>query len=341
MEVSALPTPLRIEDSSQVFAARRIATRLAQELGFDAAAAGHVALIVTEIGTNILKHGGGGEMLVQTVCRDDVRGLQIIGLDRGKGIADVGRSLRDGYSTAGSPGTGLGAIRRMSASFDICSAPGQGTAVAATLWARTPSPSTTRGPRVAVGVASAAHAGESVSGDAWAMEQGPARTVLLVVDGLGHGLIAAEAAREAVRLFRDNARHAPRAVVQALHDGMRTTRGGAATVTEIDSDRGVVRFAGIGNISATIVSPGGRRHLVSHNGTVGHTVRRIDEFTYPWPKDGVLIQHTDGLATHWDVERYPGLLARSPSLIAGVLYRDFHRARDDVTVLVAREATRA
>ena len=77
---------------------------------------------------------------------------------------------------------------------------------------------------------------------------------------------------------------------------------------------------------------------MSHNGTAGHSVRRIDEFTYPWPKDGVLIQYTDGLGTHWDVDRYPGLLGRSPSLIAAVLYRDFNRGRDDVTVLVASEA---
>jgi anti-sigma regulatory factor (Ser/Thr protein kinase) len=336
MEVSAPPGPLRIEDASQVSAARRAATRLAEKLGLDESAAGHVAIIVTEIGTNILKHGGGGEMLLQAVRRDDVPGIEIMGLDRGKGIADLSRSLRDGYSTAGSPGTGLGAIRRLATAFDICSTPGLGTAVVATLWARTPSAAPD--PRVSVGVANAAYAGESVSGDAWAMEQRAGRTVLLVVDGLGHGIVAAEAATAAVRLFRDRARQAPGVIVQALHDGLRSTRGAAVAVTEIDSERGVVRFAGLGNIGAAILSSGGRRHLMSHNGTAGHTVRRIDEFAYPWPDDGVLIQHTDGLATHWDVDRYPGLLRRSPSLIAAVLYRDFNRGRDDVTVLVATEA---
>ncbi len=336
MEVITPPTPLRIEDPSQVPAARRMATSMAEGLGFDATAAGHVALIVTEIGTNILKHGGGGQMLLHAVCRGDVQGMEIVGLDRGKGIADLGHSLRDGYSTAGSPGTGLGAIRRLSASFDIYSAPGDGTAVVATLWAR--APSSPPGRRVVVGVAAAAHAGESVSGDAWAIEQVASRTVLLVVDGLGHGAVAAEAAREAVRLFHDNVRHSPGEIVEALHNGLRSTRGGAVAVTEIDGDRAVVKFAGLGNISAAIISPGGRRHLVSHNGTAGHTVRRIDQFAYPWPRDGVLIEHTDGLGTYWDLERYPGLSGRSPSLIAAVLYRDFNRGRDDVTVLAAGEA---
>jgi len=104
-----------------------------------------------------------------------------------------------------------------------------------------------------------------------------------------------------------------------------------------DADRGVVRFSGIGNITAAILSAGDRRHLVSHNGTVGHSVRKVDEFAYPWPKGAVLLEHTDGLTTQWDVERYPGLLARSPSLISAVLYRDYARKRDDVTVLAARE----
>ena len=309
---------------------------MAQDLGFDATATCHVALVVTEIGTNILKHGGGGEMLLHAVRRGDVQAIEIVGLDRGKGIADLDRCFRDGYSTAGSPGTGLGAIRRLSAGFDIYSAPGRGTAVVATLLARGLSPAPARG--VIVGVAGAAHVGESVSGDAWAIEQRASRTVLLVVDGLGHGVVAAEAAREAVRLFRDNVRRPPGDIVEALHDGLRSTRGGAVAVTDIDSDRGLVKFAGLGNICATIVSPAGRRHLVSHNGTAGHSVRRIDQFAYPWPKDGVLIEHTDGLGTHWDLARYPGLAGRSPSLIAAVLYRDFTRGRDDVTVMAAAEA---
>jgi anti-sigma regulatory factor (Ser/Thr protein kinase) len=336
MEMTVAPRPLSIEDASQVPQARRTATQLAQGLGFDATGAGNVALVVTEIGTNILKHAGGGEILVHTVRRGDTRGLEIIGIDRGKGIRDLERSFRDGYSTAGSPGTGLGAIRRLSADFEVCSVPGRGTAVLARLWA-TPLPQD-GGPRIAVGFAGAAYDGESVSGDAWAVERVGTRTMLLLVDGLGHGVIAATAARQAVRLFRDNVRLAPAGIVQVLHEGLRSTRGAAVAVTEIAPEHGVVKFAGVGNVSAAIVTSNTRRHLVSHNGTAGHTVRRIDEFTYAWPRDGVLLEHTDGLGTQWDLDRYPGLMTRSPSLIAAVLYRDFNRRRDDVSVLAASEA---
>src|SRR5262249_44621427 len=166
---------------------------------------------------------------------DGVRGIEIVGIDRGKGIADLERCLRDGCSTAGNPGTGLGAIQRLSADFDIWSAVGQGTAVLARLWMKPPSRAAT-GPRVAVGFAGAAHTGESVSGDAWAVAQSGGRTLLLLVDGLGHGIVAANAAHEAVRLFHDNVRLAPVVIVQALHEGLRRTCGAAVAVTEIASE---------------------------------------------------------------------------------------------------------
>jgi hypothetical protein len=75
--------------------------------------------------------------------------------------------------------------------------------------------------------------------------------------------------------------------------------------------------------------------MVSQNGTVGHAVRKIQEFEYAWAEDASLILHSDGLATRWDLDRYPGLSARNPGLVAGLLYRDHRRDRDDVTVIVA------
>ncbi|HMB03511.1 MAG TPA: SpoIIE family protein phosphatase [Isosphaeraceae bacterium] len=163
----------------------------------------------------------------------------------------------------------------------------------------------------------------------------------MVADGLGHGARAAEAAQAAVRIFHDRAAAGPAAVLQAAHLGLRNTRGAALAIAEIDRAAGAVRFAGIGNIAATILGPDGERgtNLVSHNGTVGHEMRKVQEFVSPWPEGSLLVMHSDGLGTHWRLGRYPGLVARHPSLIAGVLYRDFKRGRDDVTVLVARDAS--
>jgi hypothetical protein len=77
--------------------------------------------------------------------------------------------------------------------------------------------------------------------------------------------------------------------------------------------------------------------MVSHNGTIGHTARRIRDFEYPVTTPFLVILASDGLSTSWNLDQYPGLRARHPALIAALLYRDFCRHRDDVTVLVVRE----
>jgi len=159
------------------------------------------------------------------------------------------------------------------------------------------------------------------------------RELYFVADGLGHGIQAAEASREAVRSFRENAQREPIQIVQALHDTLRSTRGAAIAVAMLNRDERVIRYAAVGNIAGSIRVEGTARSLISANGTVGHILHKVQEFVYPFPEGALLILHSDGLATRWDLNAYPGLLNRDPSLIAGILYRDFKRGRDDVTVL--------
>jgi serine phosphatase RsbU (regulator of sigma subunit) len=216
------------------------------------------------------------------------------------------------------------------------SVPKLGTACLAQLWANS-LPVKQPDSDLESGVVCLPKIGEEISGDAWATAQDSGRTLLLVADGLGHGPQAAQASREAVRIFRANLGKSPKEIVEAAHAALRSTRGAALAIAEVDFEQLSVRFAGVGNISGTILAQEKTNSLVSYNGTVGHEVRKIQEFVYPWPKGGLLVMHSDGLGTQWRLDRYPGLVAKHPSLLAGVLYRDFNRGRDDVTVLVVRE----
>ena len=324
---------VRVADASGVSAARRCAAALTRAAGFGETEAGRVAIVVTEAATNLLKHGGGGEVLLRGVSMASVPGVEMLALDRGQGIPSLAQALRDGYSSAGSPGTGLGAMTRQADLCDIYSMPGQGTAILAQVWA-VPIRHDGAG-RLCVGAACAPGPGEDVSGDGWLAMRRHGCVTILVVDGLGHGPGAADARREAVRIFRGSQAPGPAALVVAIHAGLRATRGAAVAVAEIDPDRSRLRFCGLGNIAAVVLAEGHARHLVSRNGTAGHTARKIDEFTYPWPPHATLVQHTDGLTGRWALDAYPGLTARHPSLLAGVLYRDFKRGRDDVAVVVA------
>ena len=184
------PRHLRVEDASHSGAARRLAVALARDLDFDDLLTGQAALIVTELATNLLKHtaGAGGDLVFRPLEEAGETGLEILSLDRGPGIANIGESLRDGSSTFGSFGTGLGAIRRLSSAFDIFSAPGKGVAVFSRLWNNSQPPSP-----MAVGAVCLPVRGEQACGDAWAMKTSGDATLFMLADGLGHGPDAAAA----------------------------------------------------------------------------------------------------------------------------------------------------
>ena len=131
---------IHIEDRTQVGEARRVAAQITEALAFDATQSGKVALAVTEAATNIVKHAGSGEILLAPLVRGSAAGLEILALDRGPGISNVMDSLRDGFSTAGSMGTGLGALSRVSPSFDLYSQPGRGTALRLEVWGTSATP---------------------------------------------------------------------------------------------------------------------------------------------------------------------------------------------------------
>ena len=175
-------------------------------------------------------------------------------------------------------------------------------------------------------------------GDDWAWRLRDSRLDIFVADGLGHGLPAHEAATAATRVFAAGHELRPGRLVEDVHAALRPTRGAAVAALSVDLERRTATYAGLGNIGGVVLHPTGARHsMVSHNGTAGATAARIQEFHYPVPSGAIVVMFSDGLATQWDLGAYPGLQQRSASVIAGVLYRDFSRRRDDVTVVVARE----
>jgi anti-sigma regulatory factor (Ser/Thr protein kinase) len=319
-----------LTEQSEIGAVRRAAIEFARELGMDETAQGKVALVVNELATNVIKHAKRGELILRAVDRLGRVGVELLSLDEGPGISDLGRALADGYSTAGSPGNGLGAIRRLASTFDLHSIVGVGTVAVARLWL---GPPPAPGP-YQVGVVSLPTIGETECGDGWAIAGDDERIVVLVVDGLGHGPLAATAAREAEKIFRAQSALSAPDLLERIHSGLGHSRGAAAAVAEILRPAGVVKYAGIGNISASLHGRAGSRSMVSQSGIVGSDVRRIQLFSYPFTPEMLLVAHSDGLSAHWQLD--PVLTAHDPSVIAGVLYRVAKRGRDDATVVVVR-----
>jgi hypothetical protein len=258
-------------------------------------------------------------------------------LSEQRSMRDVAECLADGHSTAGSPGTGMGAIRRLSDEFDIYSQVDRGTIVFARLRARRFSP----GIRRAFDVAgeSVALSGEEFCGDAWHAWYQQFGSVLILADGLGHGVHASEAAAAAIDAANSRPFPGTAATLEEIHGAIRHTRGAAATIVELCRGQPIVKLAGVGNVATSIHANGAVRQGVSLNGTLGHQVRQFREYSYPWSSDGLLVMHSDGLASHWSLDDYHGLKQRHPAVVAAALYRDHSRHRDDVTVIVCKEAS--
>ena len=323
-----------IGDPSEIYAVRRAGANLAKNIGFSDLRKAQLELVITEAGTNIIKHAQRGQILIRSLFHEKDFGIEIIAIDNGPGITNVDFLMEDGNSTTGTYGGGLGAMNRLTQEFEIYSNGSQGTSVLMVIWAdKIPTPN----PQWKIGAVCIPIDGEEICGDAWGVEVDGDNLTLLVADGLGHGPDAAKASLTAVDALAANIGKTPAILMNCAHNALHGTRGAAVAITQINETRNEIKFAGIGNIAVSIFINDGRKHLLSHNGIVGSNLRKVQEINQSWEDDGLLIAHSDGLGTRWELEKYPGLSRAHPSLIAAVLYRDFSRGRDDVTVVVVRD----
>lgn len=323
-----------ITEQSEVAAVRRSACSLANLCSFNEVRTGELALVITEAATNILKFASSGEILIRSIERKDAVGIEVLAIDSGPGMADIPHHMRDGNSTAGTYGVGLGTIERLSDEFDIFSNVDDGLILYSLLW-RDRTPANNMGWQV--GAICLPIASEEVSGDAFEIRVTDNEFTLLMSDGLGHGYAAADASRAAQDVIINNSDTSPFTLLQKCHNQLKSTRGAAVAIACLDRAQAEVKFAGVGNIAMCVYDDHSRKHLVSHNGIVGANIIKIQEFKQPWVTGNLLIGHSDGINTRWDLHRYPALLNSHPALIAALLYRDFSRGRDDVSVVVLRD----
>jgi serine/threonine-protein kinase RsbT len=123
-----------VRTSEDVVAVRQTVREWALAAGFSLVDQTKIVTAASELARNLVQHGGGGALRLEALNDGPRRGLRLIFEDEGPGIADVECALRDGYSTGGGLGLGLGGARRLSNEFDIQSRPGEGTRVTIVRW---------------------------------------------------------------------------------------------------------------------------------------------------------------------------------------------------------------
>ena len=325
--VGSLTQVLLIEDSSQIGHARRTAQQLAEQHGFDERDAGRVALVATELASNVLKHATHGELHLRVLPRPAGFGIEMLAVDRAQGF-DLQACMADGFSTGGTQGIGLGAVSRQTEVFDVY-ADARGAVLLARLY-----PRSDRDPDIRYGVSQHSLHNDPACGDVWHLTYEGASISALMIDGLGHGEEAERAGRAGAQAFALAPFADPVMLMEDMHRDMIGTRGGAVAFTQFDGTRDSLTFAGVGNIGASLIAADKSRGLASHPGIVGVQYRKARPFDYAHVNGHLLIMYSDGLQSRWNLQDYPGLVHRHPAVIASVLHRDFSRGRDDATVLV-------
>ncbi|MBC7464878.1 MAG: SpoIIE family protein phosphatase, partial [Bdellovibrio sp.] len=302
------------------------------ELDFEEVRQGRVAIIVNELGNNLVRYASKSQLIFRKVISNCEVGIEILSIDSGPGMDDT-ITMQDGYSTGTTPGTGLGSVKRQSDFFDIYSAKDKGTIVVSRVFSKKYS-ALESVKHLQVGAINFPMSSETVSGDSWCVHETAQGVAVLVSDGLGHGPAAHEASVRAVEIFSNHFRSPVEEILQTIHVGLKGTRG--AAIFLLSSNQESVTFVGAGNICAAIQSASKAKTLISQNGTAGLQVSRSKSVTQEWNQTGYLIFHSDGILGRWNLSVYPGILRKHPSILAGVLFRDFARCNDDATILVIR-----
>ncbi len=331
-----------IPDRSFASITKRDITRLAESLGFSENETGKINIIVSEMLTNLAKFSPeGGELLVRQVG-EPVHSLEIICIDSGPGMNEPLRMMQDGVTTFGSAGEGLGAIKRQANFFDIYSAPGLGTVILTQVTKATATDTTDGLPKnLEVGYVMVPKPHEILCGDGFAMKVRHNNLYLLALDGLGHGSYANEASSLATKLFEQSGEVNPVQALRDLHMGIKRTRGAVGFAASISSEN--ISYCGVGNIGGKLYTGDlsnntpPYKNIISYNGILGHNIpNTLNNQQLEWGRSKMLIMHSDGLRSRWDLSKYPNLQRHHPTVIAAVLYKDFSRHTDDTLVVVCK-----
>jgi anti-sigma regulatory factor (Ser/Thr protein kinase) len=326
---------VEVHHESGVGTARRAARDMAAALGFAATACEEIALAMTELATNLLKHARGGTLTLTPLANGNRVGLEIESCDKGPGIANVEQALGDRFSTVGTRGTGLGAINRLMDDLDITSRRGDGTHIVCRRWLREYQPALRSCP-LAFGVATRPRPLGQVNGDAFVVSQWAETALVGVIDGLGHGQFAHRAAQTA-RQYVENHFDLPLdQIFRGVGRACRATRGVVMALARFDWGQSRLAFASVGNIAARVFPRAEPFNFVIRRGVIGLNAPGAAVTEHSWSPEQVLVLHSDGVATHWGWNDFPGWADRPATAMAQELLRAKAKDEDDATVIVVR-----
>jgi anti-sigma regulatory factor (Ser/Thr protein kinase) len=330
--------------TSDILPAQQTVRKVATEVGFDTTSIEEMAVVVSELVTNLVKHTGGGIISITSLAADGRVGIQIESDDDGVGIANIEQAMTDGFSTSGSLGYGLGTVNRLMDQMDIVSSPGKGVHLICQRWLRTAAPDHSQIP-LEIGVATQPKLGFEDNGDSFVVKRWGYSILVGVIDGLGHGNLAHYAAETARTYIETHYDQPMGRIFGGVAHVCRATRGVVLALARFDflqpapADQDPpfhLTYANIGNIECRVFNSPQPVNLILRRGVLGGVAPNAAINESPWYMRNIMVLHSDGLTTHWRWEDFGDLEGQSAAVIAHRLIRTLAKEDDDATVLVVK-----
>jgi anti-sigma regulatory factor (Ser/Thr protein kinase)/serine/threonine protein phosphatase PrpC len=331
------PVLLGVYKPADVLRAADSTSRFADSLGFSPAECEELALVITELATNVLKHATRGSLRLSRIEAPGRVGIQIESDDTGPGIPDLEQAITDGYSTVGSLGTGLGTVNRFVDELAACSRREPGLRLVCQRWIR-PKTSGLHMVELVCGIATRSYRLLPENGDAFIIKQWERQALVGVIDGLGHGQFAQRAALTARQYIEHHYDQPLVSLFRGVGRACRTTRGVVMALARFDLDRQKLTLASIGDIEVRLIGNSERFNFVVKRGIVGLNAPNPVPSEHSWTSNSLLIMHSDGLRTKWAWDEFSDVARAAPPVIARRLLEGLGKLDDDATVVVVRNA---
>src|SRR6476660_3564639 len=214
--VSRTHVAFKADDRSYFAILKKEIHALAVTAGFCEKKLGEIDIIVAEMVSNLVKHAGGGQVLVKLVEEQGLQGIEMISMDNGPGMTDVSRIVADGVSTKNTLGQGLGAMKRLSDLFQVYSLKDWGTVILVRIF-EGEFPLFTKPPKWEIKSLIIPKPGEIECGDGFYCTVTKEHVKLFLGDGLGHGPEAAKAVMQAGEAFTHCSEDEPAGIIRHIN----------------------------------------------------------------------------------------------------------------------------
>lgn len=327
---------MAISSPAEVIAIRRISKELAKEIGFGESEQEEIVLVVSELASNIIKYAHRGVVTLTPLYLGEQQGLMIEATDKGPGFCED-TALKDGFSSSGTLGCGLGAVNRMMDEFDIHTNENNqaGTRIVCKRWVRGKSYSSGKCP-FEIGIVSRPKHGETFNGDSFVIKHGNGQSLVAVIDGVGHGLLAHQAALAARHYIESHSDSPFLDVFRGVDRACRSSRGVVMALATIDWTSMKLKFASVGNIEVKAYGAHEKFKFIVRRGIIGKNAPNPVITENDWRLDYALAIHSDGLSTHWSWNDFSLHLDKSAQFLAEHMHRTLEKDNDDSTLIIVK-----